>query len=197
MGANASNWQDVCRGASGTINVPAGLQIGRLEAYYSAERLAETVCAWNVPTFLPFPDQPRCLLKIQSLPDNLSRSFAESIASGKVTLKPTFKPFATYPVVSLVLQVPTIERTFKLEAVPDLATANVRDSLDGLLKLGVGVFYLLLDDPPELLAKGSFTVSTEILRRCLDQASAHYHSIKAEELDFQAAAQLYIQTTSL
>ena len=90
---------------------------------------------------------------------------------------PGFKGFSTYHVVSLILQVPTPERTVNLEAVPDVATANVRDSLDSLLKSGSGLFYLCVGDPPRLLAKGKFTVSVGALRRCLDQASAHYAGI--------------------
>jgi hypothetical protein len=183
--------------ASEQVGSLSGMQVNRFEMWYSPERLAETACHWNVPTYFAFPEQVYCILKIRSLSDEVTPLLVQSISGDKVKLECVSKPMPTYPIVSLVLQVPTPARTFNLEALPDLSAATVRDALDALLKQGAGVLYLLLDDPPQVEAKGKFAVDRHALRLCLDAASSHFHSIDVSGRNYQAAARLYDQSTTL
>lgn len=176
---------------------PGMLPINHFEVYITPEEMADKACAWEVPTFYVVAGQACCFLKVASLPEPLATWLADSISNGRVTLKPTFKGFPTYPIVSLLFQVPTPERTVNLEAAPDVATADVCDSLDSLLKSGSGVFYLCVGDPLRLLAEGRFAVCVESLRACLDQAATHYKRINPTDLNYRAAAQRYFDTTSL
>jgi len=177
---------------------PGMMQIARFEVSTTPEDMADKACAWNVPTFYMVNAEVSCFLKVDSLPDDMASSLASSVSNGKTALAHSFHAMPTYPVVALVLQVPTPSRTVKLEAVPDLTTPDVRDCLDGLLQRGTGIFYLLTGEPARLLAKGEFRVSSiGELRRCLDRAASHYKSINPSALNYRAAGERYFKTTSL
>jgi hypothetical protein len=177
---------------------PGMMEINRFVVAVTPEDMADKACAWNVPTFYMINAEASCFLKIDSLPDDTAVSLANSVNAGKTMLAPSFHAMPTYPVVALVLQVPTPSRTIKLEAIPDLTTPDVRDCLDNLLQKGTGIFYLLTGEPSRLLAKGKLQVSSlGDLRRCLDRAACHYKSITPSALNYRAAGEQYFATTSL
>jgi hypothetical protein len=176
---------------------PGNMQIARFELVVTPEDMADKACAWDVPTFFVSEGGTAAFLKVSSMPSPAAQALAASVNAGRATLVPAFSGRPTYPVVPLVFHVPTPERTMKLEAVPDIAGADVRDAIDTLLKDGSGLFYFFMGEPLQLLARGTFTIDTTVLRRCLDKASTHYSSIRSEQLDYRAAVKEYFESTSI
>lgn len=180
-----------------SLGGPEAIQrLNRVEILITAEDLASNACAFDVPTFYTIQGRACCFLKSESWPDESGDSIAEGIRAGRTILATAYRGFPTYPIVSLLLQIPTDEGTIRLEAAPDIASADIRDSLDILLKVATGDFYWFSGES-QLLAKGEFSVSSKVLRRCLEQAARHYKRIPPASLNYLAAVQEYFATTSL
>lgn len=172
-------------------------RVNRAQVLLLAEDVASNACAPDVPTLYALEGRACCFFRTEAAPEDFSGFLSTSIEAGKTMLLPSYIRFPTYPVLSLLFQMPTDGDFLRVEAAPDLASADIRDVLDILLETGTGDLYFFCGEPPRLVAKGEFSVLKKELRRCLEKAAKHYKSIDSASLNYIVAVQAYFASTEL
>lgn len=155
-------------------------------------------CVGDVPVFYKYDSEPMCVMKLQGNPENIHPGIIESIEKNDIYLTAKFFSYPTYPIISLVLNIPTSSKVYRLEALPDFTDAYLIECMSLLAEKQYGMFHLFTGDTLTQLAKGMFKLSSvNQLEECFNKAAVQLKNIKPDEQDYQTAYQEHLRTTSL